>query len=266
MSQFTYFVETPSHQFGQAELIEFGLDGLIDGSPLIGNCRDGASPSGKKGITVVNRGTAESASYRPQDQTWVRRRGDDRVWIGYPKDSPPRLASLARQNLLHGADVELSDGSRIHIPHARRWSDIADRLLWSVALPQSLRRNDDGQWVPDDVVIRYRSLWQLLCDYIDAADLALRTADAEPGSPVYFSFPAINELAIAGIAANYRVTADEIEICGVYDQTVRDAVIAILKDDATKERWVKKKLTDLASLSTADDGISSVGPEQSTAE
>ncbi|QDT07992.1 hypothetical protein K227x_64220 [Rubripirellula lacrimiformis] len=261
---FLYFVEHPDNHFGPAEVAEAGIDYAIDGPILQIPAREGNSPSGKHGWIVADKSTTKSIKYDPQNQTWVRRVGDDRVWIGYAKDRPPKLAALRRSNLLHGQDITLADGSRIHVPIARQWSDVAERLLWSVALPQTLGRNESGEWVPKDVIVRYRRLWNLLCGYIDASETAVRTADVEPGAPVYFNYPEINELAIAAITANYRVSADEVEICGVYDQTVRSAIIATLKDDATKEAWIKKKAATLAAGLIADGGTSCDGADPST--
>lgn len=245
MNGFLYFFESPKQMFDTTDLDRVGLRYAIDSQPRAQILREGASPSGSAGWIVCDAEAVESARYQPDSQTWTPMVGKPGCWIGHAKDNPPHLATLARSKQLPGQPVTLCDGSRILVPIARRWSEHADRLLWSIALPQALRRDDEGRWVPSAVIARYRNLWQMLCGYIDAAELAIQTADAADGASVFFAYEPINELAIAAITANYRAAADEVEICGVYDIQLRDNLIAVLKDDATREAWVKKKARDL---------------------
>lgn len=261
MSGFLYFIESESPTFRHTDLDSFGLRYAIESQPRVQPLRAGASPSGQAGFVVCDSDHVPSAKYLPNEQTWhAPKTPGSRVHIGHPGDTPPPLASLMRAKLLPGRDVPLPDGTRIHIPIARRWSEHDDRLLWSVALPQSLARDDEGRWVPRQVVARFRVLWNHLCGYIDAAEAAMQAADAAPGTSIFFEYPAINELAISAITANYRAGVDEVELCAVYDVEVRDAIIAILKDDATREAWVKKKVQALI----AAGGNSSDGPPPST--
>ena len=266
MRGFLYFVEHPDNAFGPTQIAAAGLSYAIEGPVIQIPAREGNSPSGKRGWIVADKATVGEFKYEPAQQTWVAHRDHDGVWIGYAKDNPPPLVALARTDLLPGRDVALSDGTRIHIPIARRWSDVSERLLWTVALPQALERDESGQWVAGAVIGRYRRLWMLVCGYIDASEHAVRTADVAPGDPVYFEFPKINDLAIAAITANYRVGADEVEICGVYDQTLRGKIIATLKDDETKDAWIKKKAATLAADLIAGGGTSCDGPAPSTEE
>lgn len=263
MRGFLYFIESDRPAFDAAELDRLGLRYAIESSPRVQPLRAGSSPSGNAGYIVADSEAVDSCKYQPDLQAWQPRLpARSGVWIGYPKDKPPLLAALARTKQLPGRDVPLCDGTRIHVPIARRWAEHDDQLRWSIALPQTLRRDDEGKWVPKDVSSRYRQLWQMLCGYIDAAEEAMQNADAAPGASVFFSYEPINELAIAAITANYRAAADEVEICGVYDVDTRDAIIGVLKDDATREAWVKKKLQALIDAG----GISSSGPTDSTME
>lgn len=262
MPGFLYFIESDRPAFDSAELDRLGLRYAIESSPRAQPLRAGSSPSGAAGFIVADSAAVDSCKYQPDKQTWQPRQPADGVWIGYPKDNPPPLVALARDKQLPGREIPLCDGTRIHVPIARRWAEHNDKLLWSIVLPQTLRRDDEGQWVPKDVSARYRQLWQLLCGYIDAAEAAMQNADAAPGASIFFSYEPINELAIAAITANYRAAADEVEICGVYDVETRDAIIRVLKDDATREAWVKKKLQAWIDAG----GTSSPGPTDSTTE
>lgn len=255
---FFYFIDHDANVFDVSLIDSFGLRYAL-GSVRVQPVRQG--PNGKKGFLLADPATCDVLRYRPDQQTWIQKFGDERVWIGHANDNLPRLPALAREKQLPGRNIILPDGSRILIPIARRWVEVDDRLPWAVALPQSLTRDESGRWVPTAVVSQYRHLWLLLCGYIDAAEKAIREADVAPGDSVFFQFERINELAIAAIAANYRVGADEIEICGCYTEEVRDAIIAVVKDDATREAWVKKKLAAM----TATGGSSSSGAEPAIA-
>lgn len=245
MSGFLYFFESDKQVFDVSDLDTQGLRYAIESQTRTQPLRAGASPSGNAGFVICDAEAVQSAKYLPDQQTWVAMVGKPGCWIGYPKDNPPPLATLARDKQLPGRPITLLDGSRILIPIARRWSEHDERLLWSIALPQALRRDDEGRWVPSSVTARYRHLWQLLVGYIDAAELAIQTADAADGASVFFAYAPINELAVSAITANYRASADEVEICGIYDVETRDNIIAVLKDDATREAWIKKKVRDL---------------------
>lgn len=258
---FLYFIESDAHLFDDNLIDTAGLRYAFDRPPTVSQLRDGGSPSGKAGF-ILGDSDGPPVQYRPEHHArWHRRRGGSVVYI-LPPDGPRRhvLPSLARQRLLPGADVTLCDGSRIHIPHARRWHAVDESLAWSVALPQTLRRDDDGRWIPGHVQARYVDLWTMLCGYIDAAEAAVRDADVAPGESVYFEYAQINELAIAAITANYRAAADEIELLRLFDVSVRNEIIAVLKDDAAWAAWTKKKAAALI----AAGGNSSSGPAPST--
>ncbi|TWU66448.1 hypothetical protein [Crateriforma conspicua] len=261
---FLYFVPTTGARVDRTMLCRWGLDRLID-RPMVGRVADGKGPGGQGGIVVADEDAEVECKYIPDRQTWVRRKAvgdqeDQGVWIGYAGDRPPHPLQLARPRPLPGREVQLSDGSRILIPHARRWVEHEERLLWAVALPQSLSRDESGQWVPGDVVREYRRLWDMVGGYLDAREEAIRRADVAEGESVYFQYPRIDEMAIAAVSANYRVGPDEMEICGLYDQPTRSAIVDVLLDEATREAWVKKKLRGLI----AAGGNSSAGAERST--
>lgn len=256
---FLYYVSTEAGHTSPRTLIEtHGLRYAID-KHVHQPVRRG--PDGKAGIILANAEIFDGhPKFSPETQTWRPKVGQPEVWIGYTNPDPPPLEQLARRQQLAGRVVALGDGSSIIVPIARRFVLHEETFLWSVALPQSLGRNEHGDWVPQEVVRQYRRLWDLLCEYLDAKETAIRTASADDGDAIWFQFPPINEMVIAAIAANYFVGPDEIEICGVYDQRVQREVIDVLTDEATRDAWLKKKLRDL----TASGGISSLGLELET--
>lgn len=257
---FLYFVELDGNKFGDADLDRFKLRYAIESKVRLQLVRSG--PNGKRGFIVADSAAVASCKYLPESQTWVQRFDDPQVWIGYNGTEPPHPLQLARRKQLAGRPVRLPDGKEMLIPIARRFVEHNQRLLWSIALPQALKRDESGKWVPSDVVGQYRRIWDLLMQYCDAAEQAIRTADVADGESVYFQFEAIDELAIGAITANYRMGPDEVEICGQYDQRVRGEIIAVLRDEATREAWIKKKLATLI----GSGGTSSDGPELSITE
>lgn len=256
---FLYYVRAESGHASPRSLIEtHGLRYAID-KHVHQPVRRG--PDGHAGIVLANADLHDTPpKFLPQSQTWRPKVGQPEVWIGYTNPDPPRMDHLARRQQLAGRVIGLCDGSSVVVPIARRFVSHEESFLWSVALPQSLGRNEYGDWVPQEVVRQYRRLWDLLCEYLDAKEAAIRTASVEEGDAIWFQFPPINEMVIAAFTANYFVGPDEIEICGVYDQRVQREVIDVLCDESTRDAWLKKKLQDL----TASGGISSLGLDPGT--
>jgi hypothetical protein len=100
-----------------------------------------------------------------------------------------------------------------------------------------MQLNAVGEWEPGGVKARYERLWQdaVLCEQsvmegVDAGDL--------------------NEIAVRALQANYRVSAVELDVLGVFDESFRNAVVGALIDLATWLDWLKKK------AAAANDGDS----------
>lgn len=204
-------------------------------------------PGDRPGVIVIDERSMDraAAKYRPTLQTWHpcrRADGEPVPWVGWYTDEPPTASELVRDPMLPGADVVMPDGDRFHAPTARRWDEFDGRLLWSCSLPQSLARDATGVWVPRGPVAKYARLWDLLTGFVTARELAI--AQASDSGVVMFDFPAVNDLAIAVLGINYRIGADELEARGLWTQDVRDAVIRVALDDATREAWVKKKMVE----------------------
>lgn len=257
-----YFIPTTAHKTDcPPELLaEYFLDAVID-SPIICQTRNG--PNGQPGLIVVDAEVSKNlVQYDPRGQTWTQSLDTD-AWIGYAGKTPPRVASLARRDMLPGRSVKLTSGETIQVPVAQRFVDVEGRLYTATALPQALGRDrDTKQWIPKTIVAKYQTLWNHLQGYIAAQETALREADVEPGESVWFEYAGLHDLTIAALTANYRIAHDEVEILGIYDQSTQSKILAVLTDQETRDAWVKKKLAAL----TSDGSIFADGPTQSTTE
>jgi hypothetical protein len=156
-------------------------------------------------------------------------------------DSRPTPDDLARSQAIAGQWVRLDDGHMWLLPMARRWVEIDDRLLWDYNLPRRLTYDDAGQWVPGSVKPRYEQLWNMAIAYEQTAADAMANATEDI---VRFEFPAVDELAIGALQINYRVSAIECDMLGIYDDAARNRIISTLLDDDTRNAWLKKKLPE----------------------
>ncbi|MDM4015859.1 hypothetical protein [Roseiconus lacunae] len=255
---FLYFIPTPqTTRCDHAMLAEYMLDSVID-TPV--TCPVASGPDGDKGIVIVDNSlSAVPVPYQPQTQSW-RKSLDTDAWIGYLGSTPPRCASLARENMLPGKPLKLSTGETIVIPIARRHIIADEQIYRTVALPRAMGRNPETKaWEPRSVVATYASLWNLLAGYLEAQEQAVRNSDSADTS-VWFDYAPIHDLIVAAIGANYRIAHDEIEQLGIYDQSLQGPIIDILTDESTRQAWLKKKLRDL----TSAGATSSAGPAPST--
>ena len=77
---------------------------------------------------------------------------------------------------------------------------------------------------------------------------------------VRIRFAEIDNLVIEAFRCNYQVSAIELDLLGIYDDTVRDRVLDIVTDLDSWMVLVKKKLT------RRDTGSSTAGPTVSPPE
>jgi hypothetical protein len=198
-----------------------------------------------KGHVVCHGGNQDGKlGWWPDSQTWKKVPGCG-VWCGMSTADRPTPDALARSEQVTGVELTLDDGNRWLAPKARRWIEIDDRLLWDHNLPRRMTLSDDGLWTPGAVKPRYERLWTLATAYEAAASEAVSAASDEDGS-VRFAFDGIDTLAIGALQVNYRVGPVEMDLLGIYDDGVRQQLIDVLLDNATWQKWVKKKLADVA--------------------
>lgn len=184
---------------------------------------------------IVSRSDTHCGYYK-NDQVW-KKHTSGAYWVGMWRDDRPTPQSLARPNIISGKGLLLDDGNTWEIPRARQFDEINGDIVALNALPTNLTLDGLGNWTRGDVKKRYRKLWQLVVDYFamvsDAAE------NEQEGLRLTFSYE--SNVAIEAFTCNYRVSAIELDLLGVYDTDVHRHVISIVTDHDGWEILCKKK-------------------------
>ena len=242
MSEFYYWL-SEARSAPLDALRSAGLGYAVEQQRTARSCDSG--PDGKPGIVVCHGGNQNGRlGYYPERQQWRRVPGRE-LWCGYYTESRPTPETLARKSQITGEWLTLDDGHQWLIPKARRWVELDEELLWDYNLPRRMSLTDDGQWTPGDVKPQYERLWTMAQAYEQAVQDAFAAA-SDDTAEVRFVFQEINELAVGALQVNYRVSAVELDLLGIYDNEVRDAIIRVLLDTDTRDAWIKKKLAAMA--------------------
>jgi len=236
-----------------AALRAAGYDWLT--GPCLTRCQCSTGPAGCPGTVLARTAeiSADQCRYQPDQQEWIRGTCDG-VWVGRWRDAPlPTPAGLARGEQLAGHRVELVDGHLWQVPIARKWTVDAGELAWYVALPRRLERRD-GAWQFGGVLPRYARLWEIAERWEDrwaaayAAAVASEASNQAEQAEANDAFLAVElslhdaaDLAAEILGANYRVTAAEISLLGLFADTTPAAVLDALIDRPTRLEWCKKK-------------------------
>lgn len=194
-------------------------------------------PGGQNGVIVSS--SDEQIGYYADKQTWAKEAEAD-YWVGYFNTNRPTPATLARGNIIPGETLLLDDGFAWEIPKARHFEEFDGEVIWRPTLPSRLTRDELGNWVPGEVKERYRRLWELATGLMNAI------ANEQP------DYEGLDDLAMEAFACNYKVSAIELDLLGVYDETVRGRIARILVD---LDGWValsKKKLAAHVSGNSGD--------------
>jgi hypothetical protein len=239
MSCFYYWLPAAKQPTNSAAIIkslrESGLGYAID-SRITSRTSD-RGPDGQRGVVVCAGDNVEGRlGWWPDEQTWKRIPGTE-LWCGMFTADRPKPDDLARTELVTGEWLTFDDGSTWMVPKARRWVEHEGKLLWVMNLPQCLTLDEDGQWVQGGIKAKYQRLWELATAYESTADT----------DGVYrFTLSQLNELAISTLQVNYRIGPVEIDLLGVFDETIRHRIIDVLLDVATVVEWSKKNEQALA--------------------
>ncbi len=228
-----------------------GLGYAFDGSGMSPCQVHGGGPDGGQGVVVADPAKVEKVGCYLAEQTWARDSVLD-VWVGVYNDAKLGPADLERSESLGGHWVTLCDGQKWHIPVARGIREEDGDIVYYHAVPRVSTRNDDGKWMPGDVVARYRGLWDLACRWYDLRMGALEAADGESDT-IEFEFDGLHESAIQVLAENYTIGATEADILGLLSEQHAVAILDALVDIPTQMMLLKKKLDQLAG-SSSDDG------------
>jgi hypothetical protein len=203
-------------------------------------------PGGEHGLMVSL--SDEYCGYYANLQTWKQEIGCE-YSVGMWTDKRPTPETLQRDNLIDGGTLRLDDGQAWTFPMARHFEEFDGQIIARRMLPARLTRDASGAWYPGEIKERYRELWRLTTAYLEAV---IDARDAGDGTS-RISMSEIDNLIIQCFQCNYRVSATEIDLLGIYDDHVRDRVLRILTDMDGWAILFKKK------LSTLDTGGSASG-------
>lgn len=198
-------------------------------------------PGGSNGIVVSP--SDRLVGYYAADQTWKQDPAGH--WVGLWNDDRPTPESLARSNQINGAWLRLEDGRDWLIPKARHFDEFEGEIVAVQQLPARLVRDELGNWIPGGIKERYRRLWDLTTEFVQAV-----VDDRQ-------EFEQIDALAVEAFQVNYRVAAIELDLLGVYDAESRDRTIRIVTDLDGFAELLKKK------QARRDSGPSYVGQNES---
>ena len=192
-----------------------------------------AGPGGLRGLLLGGPGCdAKDVHYQPQKQRWEKSILGD--WhIGYWCKRPPKAVELARKICISGHAVEMADQPWV-IPAARIFPT-------GTTLPQKVLLGEGGKLVyqidPAFVAFSRKAeeLWQ---------DILILTGEVD--GEAQMSSADMWKLAAEAVGINYHVTADEINLLGLFTTQTIEQILGALIDlpsiiQIEKELSEKKK-------------------------
>lgn len=242
MPGFLYFL--PTARQGECDtpeqLSRWGLSYLCDDcQPLKSR---GCTVDGQPGMMV-----GSSANWKIEDM----KNGEHVQWVKFPRAFAEVQASLGivkglqlpgpsdlkRANQISGKSITLEDGNRWLVPNARVITSEGLRC----SLPVSFGLDEEtGDWISDQVLPRYRPIWQHANAYIEAKLAAIEKL-TEENSDASFSIPDGQKLVADALQVNYRVSARELATLGVLVTGLAAEIAEILIDADGLERLKKKE-------------------------
>jgi hypothetical protein len=254
---FLYYVPKGTPEEIQLVQIGYAFDSKAKGTAHKQAILQGPGGNGE-GILVANRTVdRDRVKFVPDKQYWRKIPQTENLWVGMYRGDKLTPSELQRPELVQGVQVELADGTTWQCAHARKFlttdSD-ADTIIPFCPLPRTLDMDDDGKWVPTKIAPQYRRLADLAEQYRQASYEAVQKAGEGSAGVITFTFEPIDDLAIAGLQANYRIGPAELAFFDSYDVPTRKRLIAAIMDDATFEAWQKKRTDAGPAGSTTFDG------------
>ena len=230
MGGFLYWV--PAETTGAAAVVAGAGLAYVFGPAAAPACGCRAGPDGQAGVVLADRAYDGRVGYYPGDQTWAEAGGR---WLGWPADAPPGPEDLARPDPVPGHVVTLGDGRAWTVPLVRVFPR-------GTRLPQKLVLGPDGAWM-GEVPPEYLGLCQAVGEAWDAffaadagpdeADGALAADPERLGRRLHgraVSLPDAADLAVRGLALNYRISAAECSVLGLFDSRTLGRAIGALFD------------------------------------
>jgi len=208
-----------------------------------------AGPGGDPGQVVgYFHGHEARVRYAPGEQQWRKIPGVD-AWVGFYTADPPGPDDLVRPDPLPGVPVTLGDGRDWIVPVLLAWRGDEDGAGFQWQLPRRTDLDDEGRWVPGDVVPRYRELFaqgQRWFDYITQrftakADESDDVDDPDATVEITLDTQEYFDTALAVLSANYRLGRAEVALLGLFDDDVPGRVLNTAVDFPTFQAWLQKK-------------------------
>ncbi len=189
-------------------------------------------PGKADGVVIADRDQVDAGQvgYWPDKQAWFRVPKAS-AWCGFFTDAKPGPADLVRARLVPGEDVELGDGNLWHVPHAIDYG--------GPGLPRVMQLDDEGHWVPGDIVAEYRTLWDLAWEWRDAIDQLCAWGDEHErdGQPTFdgyadprLEFNWIFSRSVQVLQTNYAIGPTEASSLGLFVTGRQWAILQALCD------------------------------------
>lgn len=237
---FLYFIEG-TDRADAATLRAKGLAHVLfeSGPADIHHTAANKGPGGKPGVTVrVGPPGMKAVKFWPDDQEWRALPGGHGTYIGWWKDEPVTMASLARRQQIPGVPVKLLTGETAIVPVARRWTMAEDGGGgFACALDQAAGIDSDGNWTIGQVVASQASLWGLAQKFHAMAMASVEAQRQNADGSVTIQITDLLDDALAALAANYRIGRAEAAAMGIFGERVAWNVLCALTDWDTFTAW-----------------------------
>lgn len=191
------------------------VDGLPVGGRQVVNFQGGLSGY----IFAGSRTEHVRAEYKPQEQLW---RNAGAYWVGVWKNNMPTEESLRRDEMIGGHRVKLLDGAEWLVPVARD-------LSGGTRLPSRVDWGENGE-----LITRVRDEYWPLCSRVGEIWQSAMTDDGATMTDAE-----IAEVAVMGLAVNYRIGIHELGMLGVLDTQNMVKIVQALWDWPTWEKWIE---------------------------
>jgi hypothetical protein len=181
----------------------------------------------------------EEIGFFSDRQTWTKMQQAD-IWISTASSSSPVVqpVDLARPNQIDGHLLELGDGNEWLIPVARKLKITGGDVTPYCALPMVSKLQPDGSWMPTEVRGKFKRLWEIAREYLDAN----ANAKEENGRWfIEFEFSKMHDCACAALAANYYIGRDEVAILELLDHGIAQAILNEVVDMTTLNEFLNSK-------------------------
>jgi hypothetical protein len=238
MAGFLYFRPQQTKNVSPDDVKAWGLSYAFEQPPESRVCHNN-TPTKTAGIVFADGKRQEPGNVKMdmENQVWRKmpRPGQQDIYVGYWKESPPGPGDLARANQLSGYSLRLADGSEWLVPVVRLFDEASGQPRSN--LPSYLDIDENGKTIPGQVMPLYAHLWDLTAPFAEQMM-------SEGGPEV--SRDDIYQAARTLLQVNYVV--DMIEIVQAHLLTTEQLahnIVAVAVDWPTYLRWreVSKKKT-----------------------